>query len=307
MHEPTAARAAAPPDGPLSGVSRGGVPVAIHIVLPTPTHQLLTWQRNRLISWLSRLDPDLWAHSSRCEQWDIRDVVAHLIDTNRWTLGALAVAADPALGPQLRVFDRFDPRETPHEQVLTARGQTPAELLAQLRETSDVAGRALARAAADPQFPAVAWVNGPRYQPALVAMHLLWDSWLHERDICVALGQDVGYDLDDELTALAAYAVLLTGVVMTRFRDRFPPSGFHVELTPHQFDLTFAGTTPPVAMTVTRCSEVGAGHVLPSLRGELIGTVEALSGRSPLHEVVAADDETLACFGVLAAVLGRLG
>jgi uncharacterized protein (TIGR03083 family) len=46
-------------------------------------------QRRRLAALLGSLDDQQWATTSRCEQWSVQDVVAHLVSTNQfWAFSA---------------------------------------------------------------------------------------------------------------------------------------------------------------------------------------------------------------------------
>ena len=58
--------------------------------LDDPSVPLLR-QRRRLASIVAELDDAQWATPSRCEGWSVQDVIAHLVDTDRFW--AISIAA----------------------------------------------------------------------------------------------------------------------------------------------------------------------------------------------------------------------
>src|ERR1700722_18410047 len=91
-------------------------------------------QRRRLAEVLAGLDERQWSTASRCEGWAVRDVVAHLVGTNRfWTFSITSGLA----GEPTRILTSFDPVATPKAMVEATSAQTPAELLAEFNESND--------------------------------------------------------------------------------------------------------------------------------------------------------------------------
>src|SRR6476659_6724516 len=71
-------------------------------------------QRRRLGDFLGQLDDTQWATASRCEQWSVCDVIAHLVGTDQfWVLSAAAALE----GAPTRFLIGFDPAVTPATMV----------------------------------------------------------------------------------------------------------------------------------------------------------------------------------------------
>ncbi|WP_219825500.1 maleylpyruvate isomerase family mycothiol-dependent enzyme [Nonomuraea typhae] len=128
-------------------------------------------ERLSLAGLLGTLTRDEWAAPSLCPGWSVRDVVAHLTLADReFTRTALRV---------LRARGDFD-RVTGDMARERARKYSPAELVAQFRET---AGR-------------------PRRFPMSGALDPLTDILVHAQDIARPLGRDHPMPLDRALPAL---------------------------------------------------------------------------------------------------------
>jgi uncharacterized protein (TIGR03083 family) len=261
----------------LAGISATERSLYLEGALPDAAG-LLHRQRERLAERLALLGPDGWRQPTRCHLWDVGDVVAHMTDTNRWTLGALAAAQDPSLPSP---FDGFDSRVTPHETVVAARGRSPADLLEDLRSGTEEVAKALA-AVSDAEFPLVRY--GPvRYRASVVGLHLFWDSWLHERDVLLPLGLG-GDHTEEELGAIAAYALLFAGLLMGPFD---PPVTIDARLR-DRADRSFRLTLGAAVHVGPRPAGDGAADY--RIEGPTLLTIDALYGRGSLSEVVAADD-----------------
>jgi uncharacterized protein (TIGR03083 family) len=258
--------------------------------LPDPAG-LLHRQRERLAERLAPLGPDEWRQPTRCHLWDVGDVVAHLTDTNRWTLGALAAAQDASLPSP---FDGFDSRVTPHQGVLAARGRSPDDLLEDLHRGTEEVAKALA-AASDPEFPLVRY--GPVcYRAAVVGLHLFWDSWLHERDALLPVGLG-GDHTEEELGAIAAYALLFAGLLMGPFDPPVTIDALLRDRRDRWFRLNLGAAV--------RVGPPRAGDGVPDYRieGPTVLTIDALFGRGSLSESVTADN---AIRGRLEAIRNRM-
>jgi uncharacterized protein (TIGR03083 family) len=260
------------------GFSWDDRPLHLRGALPDAA-ELLIQQRERLAGRLAGLSGDEWRQPTRCHLWDVADLVSHLTDTNRWILGALAAAWNPALPSP---FEGFDNRVTPHEQVVAARGRTPAELLEDLRWGTEQTAKALA-AGADPEFPLVRFAAA-RYRAPVAALHLLWDSFLHERDVLLPLGLG-GDHTDDELTAMAAYVMLLAGIVMGPFDPPVTIDAVLHDRVDRSFRL-YLGE----AVRVEPLPE-GTSPAEHRIEGPTLATIDALAGRGSLPDVLMAEAE----------------
>ncbi|ROO61831.1 uncharacterized protein (TIGR03083 family) [Micromonospora sp. Llam0] len=165
-------------------------------------------QRRRLCDDLRSLSPEQWSAPTRCPGWSVQDTVRHLGDVT------VAVAPDPGD----RMFDLtagFDPRTTPRRWLAASAGESPADTLDRLATTTEKAlAVARDRLARDDRFDVVL-PYGPM-DWTVQALHALWDSWLHERDIFLPLGVD--RPTDPEATSYAtAYGLLIAAAVAQKF------------------------------------------------------------------------------------------
>lgn len=280
----------------LDAVTSTGVHGGLEVALAAAPAELLLQQRGRLAARLGGLSAPGWQRPTRCPLWDVTDVVIHLGDATGWGLAAVAGVDSGAAGPG--ALHGFDPSRTPHEHVLAGRGQAPDQLLARLRrDTAAFADRL--QAPGQPEVPSVRWVGGQRYTPGLAGLHILWDSWLHERDLEVALtaeGMPPQAPCPSELDAVAAYGIFFAAVVA---RLRFTPERelvLRIQLDDLGYELRVgsgvrmrraAGAAPPAESSV--------------LRGPAAETVDALAGRGELADVADGPDHVLALLGGLAS------
>lgn len=248
-------------------------------------------QRARFAAQLSGLDADGWQAGSRCEGWTVRDVVSHLVTTNRfWTISAQAALA----GEPTRYLRDFDPVATPAQLVEESRTETPAEVLEAFTASNEELGSVLGG------LDDAAWDLPAETPPGHVplralALHALWDSWVHERDVVIPLGLDPAEE-DDEVTGSLAYAAALS------------PAFAVINGEQRRGAVAVDVTGPDLSFVV----EVdGAVHVRPGpapadalrLTGPAVELAEALSFRGPLP--CAVDDERHWLLGGLAQAFDR--
>jgi uncharacterized protein (TIGR03083 family) len=254
-------------------VTRDGRGLEIACPLPDLCEQLVR-HRTRLADRLAMLDEVGWHRPTRCHLWDVADVVSHMTDANRWVLASLAHARDPA---QPLLFEAFDNRVTPHRFVLEGRGRTPADLLEDLRVGTE-AVRTAHCAASTAEFPLVASPLG-RYRPALLLHHLLWDSFLHERDILVPLGLGTDH-ADDELEAATVYALLFAGIVMGPFGEPVTADVILHDRVERRYRLHLGD--------VVRIAPLGStgGSSTYGVEGPTLPLIDGLAGRGLLSELM---------------------
>ncbi|MYS85526.1 maleylpyruvate isomerase family mycothiol-dependent enzyme [Embleya scabrispora] len=137
--------------------------------------QTLAWvraERLSLADLFDDLDEKEWAAASLCGEWTVREVAAHLTTSTRTTLWGMIKGAIRARGD----FDRMVADEA---RELAVRF-TPAELVAQLRETAGSARRAPMAARLDP----------------------LADALVHGQDVARPLGRVRRMPVEPALAAL---------------------------------------------------------------------------------------------------------
>jgi uncharacterized protein (TIGR03083 family) len=129
-------------------------------VLPRPAvDAAVSAERHRLADSVADLTAEQWATPSLCAAWTVRDVVAHLTVTTRVTVPRLLRGAVRARGS----FDRLAIDLAAERAV----AHTPAELVAQLRESA----------------------ASTRRMPGSSPMDPLMDLVVHAQDVARPLGR----------------------------------------------------------------------------------------------------------------------
>jgi uncharacterized protein (TIGR03083 family) len=227
-------------------------------------------QRKRMAKMLSDFGDTEWKAPTRCEGWNVQDVVAHMVTVNGfWQMSTLAGLA----GSPTRVLENFDPAATPPLIIEPMRNLSSSEVLDQFVQSND--GYLDAIGALDAGGWSALAESPPGYLPVrLLASHALWDSWIHERDIALPMGFTPPEE-DDEVLASLRYAAALSPAFSVTNGDDLSGT-FAVE------------TTNPASAFVIEVGEsvsVTTGPApadAPCLGGPAVDLVEALSIRAPL-------------------------
>lgn len=255
-------------------------PPLISIDLPAddPSAPLLR-QRDRLAAALADLETAQWAAPSRCAGWSVQDVAAHLVSVNQFW--ALSITRGRA-GRPTRYLTAFDPVDTPAELVEATRGSDPADTLAQLVETNAALAASLEGVTPDEWSTVVAEAPPGHVSLRCIALHALWDSWVHERDVLLPLGLplvDEPDEMRDSLRYVAALGPALA--VATRPADR---SGAYEVEASHPDDRFVVELG-----AVVRLHDGPAPDGALRLRGPALDLLEAFSVRAPLAADVSED------------------
>jgi uncharacterized protein (TIGR03083 family) len=243
-------------------------------------------QRDRLGDLLSELSNDQWASASRCDGWTVQDVVSHLVTVNQfWALSITSGAA----GTPTRYLVDFDPVATPKQLVSSVRSLTPDETLHNYKESN-----AALRAAVEQLTPA-SWELMAEAPPGhlaihVLALHALWDAWVHERDIAFPLGREMVEEADEIIASLAYVAGL--GAAL---RDADAPI--------RRGALEIRATDPDTCIVIDIDSAIlvspgPAQGAAVTVTGDAIELLEAFSIRAPFTVSMDAQDRWL---------LGNLG
>ena len=250
---------------------------------------------SRLARAVTEIPDEDWEHPTRCSEWRAVDIVNHLADIN--TMGFEVVLA--ALQRERSgVFEGFDPRTVP-KQLTDAADRTPAVARERLSSSIEAMLAGLDTLDVGNVDPVVETPIGR--QPLAVAMlHVLWDTWLHERDIFLPLGHSVP-ELEDEVRLAALYSLRMIG-----FFQHLAGRETHVVLDLHGawegiLRLDVAGGDVRV--------QYGAGapgdpDAPPPLRADATTAVDALCGRADLASALAGPEEQRAALACLRSVLG---
>lgn len=253
---------------------------------------LVLQQRRRLAETLAGFDESQWRAPSRCEGWSTRDVVSHLVGTNRFWAASMSSGL---AGSPTRILAAFDPVATPAAMVDASRAMAPIDVLAAYCASLDQLAAVLT------DVPADAW-SRPAESPVghvelrAVALHALWDAWTHERDILLPLGLDPTAD-DDEIRASLIYAAAIS------------PTLLATQGSTRTGRLAVDGTTPDVSLvvdvgpTVTVRDRGSADPADAELRGAAVDVIESLTLRVPVRHDVDPEFEWM--LGGLAEAFDR--
>ena len=262
----------------------------LDLPLGDPAEPLLR-QRRRLASTLGGLGDEQWATASRCEGWSVKDVIAHLVSTNQFWAFSIRAALG---GEPTRFLTTFDPVTSPAELVEAGRSRSAADVLDQFIESNESLAAVVAEVDGD-DWSTLGEAPPGHVPLSAVAMHALWDSWIHERDIVLPLGL-VPVEDPHEITGGLAYAAALSpALVVAGGSTR--RGAIAVEATDP--DVRFVVDVGE--SVVVRSGESPAGAVC--LRGPAVELLEALSFRRPLPCPVTEDSRWL--LGGLAQAFDR--
>jgi uncharacterized protein (TIGR03083 family) len=170
---------------------------------------MLADEWSAIVGLVSGLTGEDWA-TTVLPGWDVHDVLAHMTGTELSLSGAglpeLAAGAEP--GPHVH----NDIGKVNELWVTALRGLTDAELLERFR---DITAQRLAslRAMSVEEFNAPSWTPAGQGSYRRFMQIRVFDCWMHEQDIRVALGQpghDAGPEADrslDEVTGALGYII----------------------------------------------------------------------------------------------------
>ena len=253
-----------------------GAPIAI---TGAPDDVLHPWlqHRARLRSWLSDLPDDQWSHPTRCEAWDVRELVQHLATVTQFFSYTVHQSRK---GIATRALEGFDPGVTPDELIRPLADVDPAATLATFVAEDD-------RLAAELEvLDADGWNAPAEAPPGMVSVrctmsHALFDSWIHERDFLVARGDEPPSDPDEVATTgrylltLAAWATVATGgpkALDIRLSDP------DVRLATEVVDRVITGSIGPARADAAR------------VEGRAADVLDLVTGRTPAGDVIGDPD-----------------
>jgi uncharacterized protein (TIGR03083 family) len=251
--------------------------------LPDPLGPMLR-QRRRLADLLASLDEDQWARPSRCAEWAVKDVVAHLVTTDGFWAASITAGRQ---GEPSRFLAGFDPVSTPPQFVEPLRALSPAETL----DAYDAALAGITAAVEgvdEGERGAVVAEAPPGHVPLdAVILHALWDSWIHERDIAIPLGLDPA-EVDDEVAACVTYAAALgPGFMAMNGSDRRGA----LAVAAHDPDVHVVVELGPTVVVHVEGTEDLA--VTATLTGRAAQLVDALAFRGPFEHPLAPEHSWL--------------
>lgn len=214
-------------------------------------------------------DPE-WVLQSRCADWTVRDVVAHVTGVNTfWHMSIVAGLA----GKPTRFLRGFDPATTPSSLVDQTSSLTHREVLDQFVATNDALLGVVA-GLADDGWSTLAESPAGHVSVRLLAQHALWDCWIHERDVAIPLGLTSAVE-PDELRSCLQYAAAVSPVLGLGM-GRACMGSFAVEaIDPSIRFVLEVGESVAVR-------DVAAAADVPCLRGDAVELIEGLSLRAQM-------------------------
>lgn len=247
-------------------------------------------QRRRLAGILATLDAEQWAKPSRCALWRVRDVVAHLMGINQ--LWSMSIAGGRA-GRPTRLFNGFDPVTTPCLLLDDVRDWSPSAVLDGFVETTESLADMVGDMDPD-EWSSTGETPLGHVSLHLVAVHALWDGWIHERDVLLPLRLAPVEEPDEVLACLMYAAAIGPALLATNGSTRCRTMTVNATFPTVQLSVD-AGECVVVRDTMT------PGGVV--LTGRAVDLIEGLSCRSPLDANIDAEDEWL--LGGLASAFDR--
>lgn len=217
----------------------------------------------RLVERIDALPDGVAEQPTRCADWRAVDLVNHLADTTSWATEVTTAAAEQR---ETTIFAGFHVRRTPKQltdaqprDLAAARARLHANIAANLALVPEIVrlGNGLCQTPLGPQpFP-------------VAALHAMWDTWLHERDLLIPLGIDPPQH-EDEVRLCALYSLRLLGLFVAM-------SGQELSVT-----LRLHGATE-TTLRLDATPQLTAVRVVddptPQLSGDAAAAVDALTGR----------------------------
>lgn len=244
---------------------------------------LATHQQRVLEGWHG-FTGEQWEHPSRNPGWSVHDTARHVADALESCTAAVWAEPSP-----FGIAD-FDARTTPDVWLAQSAHDPPARTIERYAAAAErMRARVGERVAADD--PSMARTVYGTAHWSLNVVHILWDSWLHERDIALPLDRPAESSLDEQ--RLVALYGLLMAMVPSRMME------MSLETT-----VDFGRTTGHCVAAsqdggriVTTETDDASG----ALVGDLAAVVDALAGRgAPVADVLPGAPDEL---GLLAAYL----
>jgi uncharacterized protein (TIGR03083 family) len=263
-----------------------GVPQAEHIRLlfePRAALTTLAGQRRRFASIVETLSAEELASPSRCAEWTVADVVRHLVWVDRTVRGIWS-------GEQ-SVPEGFDPRVTPNDAVRHDRATSDEEIRDHYLSSTEIMLKELECSDTD-RYGMPSLSPAGRVPWWMSAVHIGWDSSVHERDVVIPVGRGSA-QLDSETELCLAYSLVLASF----FAGRAP-------LTVRIGTIELRREDGPVTARAVTAAPGGDEAVDPAAPSATVVTaddpvkvVDAMCGRGPVETCLTGD----------AAVVHRLG
>ena len=142
--------------------------------------------RNRMRDALRTLPDAEWHAATRCTDWDVKDVVSHLVTVDAYWMFAFNAARTD--DPPTTLLEHFDPSSGTDVQVAALREVSNAELADRFANGTEALVQ-MVDGFAPADWDAIGESPLGHLPVRVLFGHAFWDSWLHERDMFVPLGR----------------------------------------------------------------------------------------------------------------------
>ncbi|SBT45776.1 maleylpyruvate isomerase family mycothiol-dependent enzyme [Micromonospora narathiwatensis] len=248
-------------------------------------------QRSNFLRLVTQIEPAGWATRSRCTAWSVHDVVRHVVNVAELHVALLSGS------PEVERFLRhgpFQPATTPALWLADSPVQSAEETVQTLAGLVERERELFQARAAGPEGPLMPAPSGRQLHWSTLSLHILWDAWIHERDVALALGSEPESRAED-FPLVTMYGLLLAGGVGVLAGN--PPAATLAlrDTTESRYEIGVAEDDVFVAAGVDGDAH---GH---GAAGEVL---DSLTGREPdLASALTAQEPVLASLGVLRHVM----
>ena len=199
-----------------------------------------------IIALAGELDDDDWARPTDCDEWTVKDIVAHLAHLETELCNTKQNSSEQVGGTD--VVSAYT-----GAGVEARRDRTPAELVAEFAAAVELRASRLANRPDDPSALAPVTPGGVAWSWDALLRNRSIDVWVHEQDIRRATGRPGGLDTTGAHVAVMTFSFALPYVVGKRVK---PPA-----MSTVQWEVT--GETP--LELAVRVGEDGRANAIETL------------------------------------------
>lgn len=249
-------------------------------------------QRSNFVRLISKLDPDAWSAGSRCSAWSVHDVVRHVVNVAELHVGLLSNSPDVA---RFLRHGPFQPTTTPGLWLQDSPRHSPEETVQTLAGLVEQERKLFAARAAGPEGPLMPAPSGRQLHWSTLSLHMLWDAWIHERDVALALGWEPESRVEDFVPVTLYGLLIAAGVGMIAGN----PPATTIELRDATGSPRYEiGVVEDDVFVAAGVDTAAQGH------GDAAEVLDSLTGRGPdLTQALPAPESVLQSLGVLRHVM----
>ncbi|MGZ4689677.1 MAG: maleylpyruvate isomerase N-terminal domain-containing protein [Acidimicrobiia bacterium] len=249
--------------------------------------------RRRLVAALAELPEDQWKTETRCDRWDVRAVVSHLVVVDAFWMMSLRAAQ--ARDTPTTFIRGFDPSTGTDDLVATTLEQPTEAIFGQLESGTD-AFVAIVEGFDTEDWSTRAEAPFGHLSAQLILGHAFWDSWLHERDIFEPAGRAPAIE-SDEVLAATWYSLVMGALQGGLLEDPEPTGPLPEE--PIDVVLEFEELPEvPLRVCIDTGVRIARGDRADAIAaGSAIDLIEGATGRRPPSALQALPPDVAAQLG----------